>query len=49
MFYPVHFIDNADWLCIDREDYTMTKCMERYVEDKKRYAKGAGTIWTRNS
>jgi hypothetical protein len=35
MFYPVHFIDNEDWLCIDGEDYTLAKCAERHEEAMK--------------
>ncbi len=35
MLYPVHFIDNNDWLCVDREDYTLAKCVERHKEAMK--------------
>ncbi len=39
MLYPVHFIDNDDWLCIDEEDYTPEKIAERRLRREEKRGK----------
>jgi hypothetical protein len=45
MLYPVHFIDNEDWLCIDEEDYTLEKIAERKSERGRRRDMGRFDVY----